>query len=120
MLAPDGRVIMVSGANRGIGRAVAEALYGAGYTLSLGARRPGSLAAVAAGWDLERVLADRYDAQDQASFNNQLKAKRKQVEGEYVLGKPVEFDAPVRSTVVVANGTFYVMTEKAVYAFGKK
>ena len=46
MLAPEGRVIMVSGANRGIGRAVAEALYRAGYTLSLGARDPASLTAV--------------------------------------------------------------------------
>ena len=43
MLAPEGRVIMVSGANRGIGRAIAEALYRAGYTLSLAARDPVSL-----------------------------------------------------------------------------
>jgi hypothetical protein len=62
---------------------------------------------------------DNPEAQDQASFNNQMKAKRKQVEGEYLLGK-AEFDAPVRSTVVMANGSLYVMTEKAVYAFGKK
>jgi NADP-dependent 3-hydroxy acid dehydrogenase YdfG len=47
MLAPEGRVIMVSGANRGIGRAIAEALYRAGYTLSLAARDPASLKPVA-------------------------------------------------------------------------
>ena len=34
---------MVSGANRGIGRAIAETLYRAGYTLSLSARDPASL-----------------------------------------------------------------------------
>ena len=38
MLNPDGRVIMVSGANRGIGLAVARALHDRGYNLSLGAR----------------------------------------------------------------------------------
>ena len=35
------------------------------------------------------------------------------------LGK-VEFPTAVRSTPVVANGVLYVMTENAVYAFGKK
>ncbi len=67
MLAPDGRVVMVSGANRGIGLAIAQALYGAGYTLSLGARDPAALGDVTGGWDAERVLVDRYDAEDQAS-----------------------------------------------------
>jgi outer membrane protein assembly factor BamB len=62
---------------------------------------------------------DNPAAEDQKSFNNQMKAKRKQLETEYLLGK-VEFDAPVRSTVVVANGTLYVMTEKGLFAFGKK
>ena len=38
------RVILVSGANRGIGFAIAERLYQDGYKLSLGARRPESLA----------------------------------------------------------------------------
>ncbi len=38
MIDPKGRVVLVSGANRGIGRAVAEALYGDGYSVSLSAR----------------------------------------------------------------------------------
>ena len=67
MLAPEGRVIMVSGANRGIGRAIAEALYRAGYTLSLGARDPTSLDPVAGSWVADRVLVARYDAEDQAT-----------------------------------------------------
>jgi outer membrane protein assembly factor BamB len=62
---------------------------------------------------------DNPDSQDQKSFNNQYKAKRKQVENLYLAGK-VEFDAPVRSTPIVANGVLYVMTERMLYAFGKK
>lgn len=65
MLAPDGRVIMISGANRGIGLAIARVLCNAGYSLSLGARDRDSLADLTSGWDLERVVACRYDAQDQ-------------------------------------------------------
>ncbi len=64
MLAAEGRIIMVSGANRGIGRAIAEALYGAGYTLSLGARKPESFAGMIGDWAPERVLTARYDAED--------------------------------------------------------
>jgi NADP-dependent 3-hydroxy acid dehydrogenase YdfG len=67
MLTADGRVIMISGANRGIGRAVARTLYEAGYSLSLGARDPATLAAVTSGWTPERVLTARYDAEDQAT-----------------------------------------------------
>ncbi len=64
MLAPDGRVIMISGANRGIGRAIARALYDAGYSLSLGARNPASFADLTGGWAPERVFTGRYDAED--------------------------------------------------------
>lgn len=64
MLAPQGRVILISGANRGIGRAVAQALYEDGYSLSLGGRDLASLRAMSAGWDESRIHIDRYDAQD--------------------------------------------------------
>ena len=67
MIPPEGRVIMVSGANRGIGRAIAGALYDAGYTLSLGARDPASLDRVTRGWDTARVTRERYDAEEPAS-----------------------------------------------------
>jgi NAD(P)-dependent dehydrogenase (short-subunit alcohol dehydrogenase family) len=63
MLAVDNRVVMVSGANRGIGRAIAEGLLAKGYRLSLGARQPETLEGLAG----ERVLAVAYDALDAAS-----------------------------------------------------
>lgn len=64
MLAPDGRVIMISGANRGIGLAIAQALYEAGYSLSLGARDPASFADITSGWSPDRLITARYDAED--------------------------------------------------------
>lgn len=45
MLNPNGRVAMVSGAARGIGRAVTERLLAAGYTVSAGVRDPSRLPA---------------------------------------------------------------------------
>jgi NADP-dependent 3-hydroxy acid dehydrogenase YdfG len=53
---------MISGANRGIGLAIAERLYGDGYTLSLGARRLESLARFLAGVEPGRTLAHVYEA----------------------------------------------------------
>ncbi|MFE1599195.1 SDR family NAD(P)-dependent oxidoreductase [Methylobacterium sp. ID0610] len=61
MLETAGRVAMVSGAARGIGRAVAERLAGAGYRISAGLRDPRRLPA---GTDW---LACRYEAQDPGS-----------------------------------------------------
>ena len=40
MLSPQGRVVLISGANRGIGLATARCLEVRGYHLSLGARQP--------------------------------------------------------------------------------
>lgn len=45
MLTATGRVVMISGANRGIGRAVAMRLRADGYLLSLGARKLDTLSA---------------------------------------------------------------------------
>ena len=61
------RVVLISGANRGIGRAIAERLYREGYTLSLGARQPASLKAVTAKMSASRVFAHSYDAMKKGS-----------------------------------------------------
>jgi len=63
-LDPAGRKVMISGANRGIGRAIAERLYREGYALALGARDPASLGAVAEGMDPARVMVHAYEALD--------------------------------------------------------
>ncbi|MDH3637397.1 MAG: SDR family NAD(P)-dependent oxidoreductase [Gammaproteobacteria bacterium] len=52
---------MISGANRGIGRAIAERLMRDGYTLSLGARDPETLA-VLNGVQDDKVLHHEFDA----------------------------------------------------------
>ncbi|NKC16510.1 MAG: hypothetical protein GKR94_31190 [Gammaproteobacteria bacterium] len=45
MLLPKGRVVLISGASRGIGWAVVQHLYSVGYHLSLGVRDVGAVAA---------------------------------------------------------------------------
>ncbi|MHB1218093.1 MAG: SDR family NAD(P)-dependent oxidoreductase [Alphaproteobacteria bacterium] len=61
---PKGRVVMISGAGRGIGRAVAERLHAEGYALSLGLRDPATLAEWSKG--RENVLIHPYEARDRA------------------------------------------------------
>ena len=73
-LAADGRVIMISGANRGIGRAVAEKLYAEGYHLSLGARQVASLESLAADWDAERVFSHGFEARERDSADGWVAA----------------------------------------------
>lgn len=67
MLSPDGRVVMISGANRGIGLATARLLAERGYLLSLGARDPDRLAAATAGLAEDRVLHCSWEAGDPAT-----------------------------------------------------
>ncbi len=61
MLGAEGRVIMVSGAARGIGRAVVERLLEAGFTVSAGVRDRHDLPAS------DRLMTHRYDAETPAS-----------------------------------------------------
>ena len=65
MLTPGDRVVMISGAARGIGRAIARRLADEGYRLSLGVRDVRRFDA--AGFDPERILVQRFDALEPAS-----------------------------------------------------
>ncbi len=64
MLSPNGRVVMVSGANRGIGLATARLLAERGYSLSLGARDVAELESATAMLPGDRVSRCRWEAQD--------------------------------------------------------
>lgn len=61
MLDPVGRVVMVSGASRGIGREVLRRLHGSGWMISAGMR---SATRLTAGPDL---LLHRYDAEEEGA-----------------------------------------------------
>jgi NAD(P)-dependent dehydrogenase (short-subunit alcohol dehydrogenase family) len=67
VLPAAGRVVMISGASRGIGAAIALRLHRDGYTVSLGARVPSAAMTALGEHDRERVLAARFDALDGAS-----------------------------------------------------
>lgn len=62
LIDPTGRVILISGAGRGIGEAITRRLYGDGYTLSLGVRRPAEAGKRFAGFDAARLQVERFDA----------------------------------------------------------
>ena len=74
MLAAKDRVVMISGANRGIGLAVARCLHDKGYSLSLGARDPHALNESIGGFDPARVLCHAYEASDRTIAENWVEA----------------------------------------------
>jgi NADP-dependent 3-hydroxy acid dehydrogenase YdfG len=74
MLLPDGRVIMISAANRGIGYEFSKRLYEQGYTLSLGARDEAKLVLAASNFDADRLLTHRFEAQDISTSEAWVKA----------------------------------------------
>ena len=59
-----GRVVMISGANRGIGAAIARRLAADGHRLSLGARRLDALAEHAPDVDADRLMLSYHEAYD--------------------------------------------------------
>ena len=62
LLQPDNRVIMISGASRGIGAAIAKQLASDGYSLSLGVRTPSSVNQFLTEMDQDRILVSRFEA----------------------------------------------------------
>jgi len=56
-------VVMLSGANRGIGEKIAKRLSSEGYILSLGARRIETVENKFHAFDRNKVLCNRYDAE---------------------------------------------------------
>ena len=62
MLNSSGRTVMVSGANRGLGNAIARHLHSCGYNVSAGGRDPGALAASLDDCTGDRLLCHSYDA----------------------------------------------------------
>lgn len=69
-LSSDGRVVMISGAARGLGRAVARRLLDDGFTVSLGARDLDALTAAHEAVPEARRHFSTYDADDQATAEN--------------------------------------------------
>ncbi|MBO0129870.1 SDR family NAD(P)-dependent oxidoreductase [Agrobacterium burrii] len=61
MLGGSGRVIMVSGASRGLGLAITTRLHEAGFNVAAGARNPATIAVK------DGLSADRYDAEEVGS-----------------------------------------------------
>ena len=66
-LPAEGRVIMVTGANRGIGLAIARTLHTDGYSVSLGARRMDALAEAIGDFADDRVMTHHFDSKNKGS-----------------------------------------------------
>src|SRR5262245_54678009 len=68
MLKIDNRIVMVSGASRGIGRAVVDRLIQSGFRVSAGLRDPSRLK------ESDQLMTHRYDAENAESPISWVKA----------------------------------------------
>ncbi len=53
---------------------------------------------------------------DEKSAKKKLLEVREEIDKKYKIAK-IEFDNPIRTTPIVANGVLYIMTEKTLFAF---
>jgi NAD(P)-dependent dehydrogenase (short-subunit alcohol dehydrogenase family) len=105
MLDPKGRVALVTGASRGIGRAIAEELYRRGWTVSLGVRDTAAAKRATADWDPARVHVGRYDALDADGQARWV---------EEVLARFGRIDALVNNAGIVRTGSIKEIAEEAL------
>ncbi|HZF35394.1 MAG TPA: SDR family NAD(P)-dependent oxidoreductase [Candidatus Angelobacter sp.] len=74
MLPPRERVVMISGASRGIGRAMAQRLHDDGYRLSLGMRPSPAATETVRAMEPERLLVAAYEAREAKSAQDWVAA----------------------------------------------
>ena len=74
MIDPTGRVMMISGANRGIGAALAQQFHSDGWAVSLGARDVDALQASVHHWADQNVSCHPYDALNPVSGDEWVSA----------------------------------------------
>lgn len=70
----EDKVVMISGANRGLGATIARRLAAGGYRLSLGARQVDSLTATSEELGADRALVASYDATDPSTAEQWIAA----------------------------------------------
>ena len=73
MLSGTDRVVMITGASRGIGRALADRLLAGGFRVSAGVRDPSKFA------QTDRIFYHRYDAEEPQSADAWVAATLDQV-----------------------------------------
>src|SRR5882724_7534844 len=74
MLPPRERVVMISGASRGIGRAMAQRLHDDGYRLSLGMRPSPAATETVRAMEPDRLLVAAYEAREAKSAQDWVAA----------------------------------------------
>lgn len=111
MLAPDGRVIMISGANRGIGLETAKKLASLGYTLSLGARNPDSIPVDEIGGDAMTHAWDALDKESSSAWAEATAARHGRVDG-VVLNAGVELGGALETGTEEEFDTMYAVNFK--------
>jgi len=103
ILHPGDRVIMVSGASRGIGAAIARALLSDGYRLSLASRNPDTIDELFGHAPPERLMVTYFDAQE-------LKSAEQWVEG--TISRYGRIDGLVNNAGILRNVGFNSGDEK--------